>query len=130
MNSHRFPAIALAATLAALAACGGEKSPNSSSAASTRDIALTPQPSSSQPQLHDGPAPAKSATTQKSTTKAPTKSASSNAPGNAPASAPASAPAAAAAPEAKFGLIPVGTTLGVRTTAKLCTNSSKVGDHV
>lgn len=129
MKSHQFSAIAFAALFAALAACGGEKSPNSSAADSTRDIALTPAPTPpAQPQLRDVPAPAKSATTQKSTTKAPTKSTSSNPPAGAPASAPANAPASA--PEAKYGLIPVGTSLGVRTTAKLCTNTSKVGDHV
>jgi len=55
MKSHQFSAFAFAALLAALAACGGEKSPNSSAADSTRDIALTPAPTPpAQPQLRFG----------------------------------------------------------------------------
>jgi hypothetical protein len=130
MKSHRFPATAFAAVLVALAACGGEKSPKSA-ADSTRDIALTPQPTPpAQPQLRDVPAtPTKSATPQKTTTKTAAKTAPANPPASPPASAPPSAPPPA--PEgAKFGVIPVGTSLGLRTTAKLCTNTAKVGDHV
>jgi hypothetical protein len=112
-------AVALTAALV-LGACGGEQP-----AEEVRDVNLA-APAAADPQLQDVPV---AAAPPPATTPAPRpRPTPPPAPAAAPRPTPTPAPAAAPA-RAEYGEIAAGTTLAVRTSAKVCTNTHKVGDR-
>jgi len=143
------PSLLVAAAL--LGACSSEskKGPDSLGADSTlnRDLAMANRDSTAQPQLKDVPASQPAA-------PAPEKSAPARStPKSTPKSAPKSTPAAQPAPVTtasgntvttnpgagknpspsgggSVGTIPAGATLTANSSARVCTNTNNVGDHV
>jgi len=143
------PSLLVAAAL--LGACSSEskKGPDSLGADSTlnRDLAMANRDSTAQPQLKDVPASQPAA-------PAPEKSAPARStPKSTPKSAPKSTPAAQPAPVTtasgntvttnpgagknpstsgggSVGTIPAGATLTANSSARICTNTNNVGDHV
>ncbi len=107
-------AIAPLTVVALIAACGGEAKTDDAA----RDIQLAPQ---------DSGAPI--ADTAVSTPNAAPAPAAAAPETKAPAPRPtASAPTATKAPAARMGTIAAGTSFDVKTGAKMCTNTHKVGD--
>ncbi len=117
--------------LSALAACGGDKSGDAALSADSalgRDLAMAATDSSVQPKLEDvpvtpPPAPAETPTA----TKPKPKPAPVTPPKTSPATPPAAAPAPVPA-KPTTGSIEAGTTLRFTANAKLCSNTTKVGD--
>ncbi|HEY3286395.1 MAG TPA: hypothetical protein VGJ96_04645 [Gemmatimonadaceae bacterium] len=87
--------------------------------ADSRQVELAPA-NAGQPQLAD--------TAQRAATKAPAKPAATAA--KPAASAPAARPAPAAAKAATTGTIAGGTSMEATSSARVCTNTIKAGDHV
>lgn len=118
-------------SLAVLGACGGKSDTalNSDSALG-RDLAMAATDSTAVPKLEDVAAPpAASPSTTAPATKAPVKKPTTTPPKVKPPVASAPAPAPVPAPATpKTGIIESGTTLRFASNAKVCSNTSSVGD--
>jgi outer membrane biosynthesis protein TonB len=143
------------AALLGVAACGGtgDRSAAAADSALTRDLAIAQQGGTAQPMLQDtatapasapvtappvaAPEPAPAPPVAAAPTPTPRPRANrprprQSTPSTSPSQTPAAAPAPAApapAPEPKFGSIGSGTSLTLSPTAKVCTNTHKVGDR-
>ena len=143
------PSLLVAAAL--LGACSSEskKGPDSLGADSTlnRDLAMANRDSTAQPQLKDVPAsqPAAPAPEKSAPARSTPKSTPKSAPKSTPAAQPApvttasgntvtSNPSAGKNPSTSgggsVGSIPAGATLTANSSARVCTNTNNVGDHV
>jgi hypothetical protein len=130
-RSFRSTVMRSSLALAALAACGGDKADNTlaNDSALGRDLALAQQ-DSVQPQLQDVPAtppPAPAPTVAPAPAPRPTPRPTRPAPK--PAAAPAPAPAPAPKPAVEVsGTVAAGTALSFASGAKVCSNTTSVGE--
>jgi hypothetical protein len=115
-----------------LAACGRDNKPEEA-----RDVSLPPPPTT-QPQLQDVPAPARTPTTTRPnattsrTTPRTTPPAQTQSPPSATANPPAAPPVTSTSggTVAAYGTIASGTEFALRSPARICTNTHKVGDRI
>jgi len=116
LKANRLAMLLLASVVAACSGGGGDESAMADSTA--RDLSMAGADTMAQPQLKDVPV-----STSSPARTPPTKSTPA-------AKAPQTTPPAPAAEKAPSGgVIAAGTTLSLASAAKVCTNTSKVGDR-